>query len=124
MVIDLQGKRVFAIPQEFAGCHPVLAAAVFPGRPGDALLCPRHRSGEEDIIYLVSLASGKKTAVTLGSKPTYVEHGKAMVYERWPKERWVSGAAVKADLWRLELKPGAFPKMMIADAAEPAGQMP
>jgi len=72
----------------------------------------------------VNLASGKKTAVALGSKPTFVAHGKAIIFEKWPKERWVTGAAVKSDLWRLELKGGATPKMIIADAGEPAGQMP
>jgi hypothetical protein len=72
----------------------------------------------------VNLASGKKTMVALGSKPTYVDHGKAIVFERWPKERWVSGAPAKADLWRLELKPAAVPTMIVADAESPAGQMP
>ena len=47
-----------------------------------------------------------------------------MVYERRPQERWTSGATVKPDLWRLELKPGAIPHKIVSDAGEPAGQMP
>ncbi|MCX5893034.1 MAG: hypothetical protein NTW80_08705, partial [Deltaproteobacteria bacterium] len=68
--------------------------------------------------------TGWKNILALGSKPTYVDHGRAIGFERWPRERGVAGAPLKADLWRLELKPGAKPKMIIADAAEPAGQMP
>lgn len=123
-VIDLQGKRVFRFPKNSRDATPYWQPQFSPD--GQDLLCysPATDSGKEDIIYLLRLASGQKTAVTLGSKPTYVDHGKAIVYERWPQERWDSGATVKADLWRLELKPGAIPKMIIADAAEPTGQMP
>ena len=123
-VIDLQGKRLFRFPQNARDATPYWRPRFSPD--GQEMLCysPATDAGQEDIIYLVRLASGQKTAVTLGSKPTYVDHGKAMVYERWPKERWAAGAVVKADLWRLELKPGALPRMIIADAVEPAGQMP
>lgn len=124
VVIDLQGKRLFRFPKNTRDATPY-------SRPhfsvdGKEMLCysPATDSGKEDVIYLVALASGKKTTVALGSRPTFVEHGKAIVFERWPKERWVTGAVVKSDLWRLELKPGASPKIIISDAAEPAGQMP
>ena len=124
VVIDLQGKRLFRFPKNSRDATPYWRPQF--SSDGQEILCysPATDSGKEDIIYLVRLASGQKTAVTLGSKPTYVDHGKAMVYERRARERWGSGAAAKADLWRLELKPGASPKMIIADAAEPAGQMP
>ncbi len=57
------------------------------------MLCysPATSEDKEDIIYLVNLATGLKTRWALGRSPTYVEHGKAIVYERWPKERWVTG---------------------------------
>ena len=42
-VIDLNRQEAVQIPPEGAGRRPVLAAAVFPGRPGDALLCARHQ---------------------------------------------------------------------------------
>ncbi|MCX5891550.1 MAG: hypothetical protein NTW80_00990 [Deltaproteobacteria bacterium] len=123
-VIDLQGKRLFRFPKHARDAAPYWRPQFSPD--GREMLCysPATDSGKEDVIFRVNLASGQKTMVALGSKPTYVDHGKAIVYERWPKERWSSNAAVKADLWRLELKPGANPKMIIADAAEPAGQMP
>jgi Tol biopolymer transport system component len=123
-VIDLKGKRLFRFPKNSKDTTPYWRPQFSPD--GQEILCysPATDSGKEDAIYLVNLATGKKSAVALGAKPTYVDHGKAIVFEKWPKERWVTGAAVKSDLWRLELKPGAIPKMIIADAGEPAGQRP
>jgi Tol biopolymer transport system component len=122
VVIDLQGKRIFRFPKNPRDATPYWRPQF--SRDGQEMLCytPATSPGKEDVIYLVNLATGKKTTLALGSKPTYVDHGQAIVFERWPKERWVAGAKVKADLWRLELKPGAIPRMIIADAEEPAGQ--
>ena len=124
VVLNLQGKKIFRFPKNSRDATPYWRPQFSPD--GKEILCysPAINAAGEDIIYLVNLATGKKTTVALGSNPNFVEHGKALVFERWPKERWVSGAKVKADLWRLELKPGAAPKLMITDAAEPAGQMP
>lgn len=124
VVLDLQGKRLFRFPKNSRGTTPYWRPQFSPD--GKEMLCysPATDSGKEDVIYLVNLATGKQTAVALGSKPTYVEHGKAIVYERWPKERRTAKTPVKANLWRQELKAGATPKMIITDAEEPAGQMP
>ena len=124
VVINLQGKRIFRFPRNSRDATPYWRPQFSPD--GKEILCysPATNPGDADVIYLVDLASGKKTTVTLGSKPTYVDHGKAMVYERWPKERWTAKTPVKADLWRLELTPGAQPQKIMADAEEPAGQMP
>jgi Tol biopolymer transport system component len=123
-VINLQGKKILGFPRNPRDYTPYWRPQFFPD--GREMLCytPATDSGKEDIIYRVNLSSGKKTALTLGSNPTLVEHGQAMVYERWPQERWTAGATVKPDLWRLELKPGAIPHKIITDAGEPAGQMP
>lgn len=124
VVINLKGKRIARFPRNLRDATPYWRPQFFPD--GQEMLCytPATDPGKEDIIYRVNLASGKKTALTLGSNPTLVEHGQAMVYERWPQERWTAGATVKPDLWRLELKPGARPKKIITDAGQPAGQMP
>ena len=78
--------------------------------------------GEMDLVYLVDLERGRKTKLTEGSNPCFVERGKAIVFERWPRERWTSPATAKPDLWRLELTAGARPRKILADASQPAGQ--
>jgi Tol biopolymer transport system component len=123
-VLNLQGKRMVRFPKNSREATPYWRPQFSPD--GQEILCysPATDSGKEDAVFLVNLASGRKTMLALGSQPTYVDHGKAIVYERWPQNRWVPGAAVKPDLWRLELKPGAGPQKIIAAAGEPAGQMP
>jgi TolB protein len=123
-VLDLQGKRVFRFPKNSRDATPYWRPQFAPG--GKEMLCYSPATGpdKDDVIYQVNLATGKKATVTLGSKPAYVDRGKAIVYERWPKERWTAPASVKADLWRLELAPGARPRKIVTDAEEPAGQMP
>ncbi len=123
-VINLQGKRIFRFPKNPGNATPYWR----PQFSSDAkeMLCysPATREGNDDVIYLVNLASGQKTTVALGSNPTYVDHGKAIVYERWPRNRWKATGPEGPDLWRLELTPEASPKKIISDAGEPAGQMP
>jgi Tol biopolymer transport system component len=124
VVIDLQGQRMLRFPRNSREATPYWRPQFSPD--GQEMLCysPATDAGKEDIIYLVNLASGKKTMVALGASPTYVEHGKAIVFVRWPQERWTAQTPVKASLWRLELQAGAGPKLIIPDAEEPAGQMP
>lgn len=124
VVINLRGQRIMRFPRNPKDATPYWRPQFFPD--GQEMLCytPATDPGKEDIIYRVNLASGKKTALTMGGKPSLVEHGQAMVYERWPQERWTAGATVKPDLWRLELKAGAIPHKIITNAGEPAGQMP
>ena len=123
-VLNLQGQRMVRFPKNSRDATPYWRPQFTPD--GKEILCysPATDSGKEDLIYLVNLASGRKTTMALGCKPTYVDHGKAIVYERWPKERWTATTPVKADLWRLDLTPGAKPQKIVADAEEPAGQMP
>lgn len=124
VVLNLQGQRIFRFPNNSREATPYWRPQFTPD--GKEILCysPATDSGKEDAIYLVNPASGRKTTVALGCKPTLVDHGKAIVYERWPKERWTATTPVKADLWRLALTPGAKPQKIVANAEEPAGQMP
>jgi Tol biopolymer transport system component len=124
VVLNFQGKKMVRFPKNSRDATPYWRPQFSPD--GKEILCysPATSEDKEDVIYLVQLSSGQKTMVALGSSPTWVDHGKGIVYERWPKTRWVSGLAVKPDLWRLELKPGAVPQKIIANAGEPARQMP
>ncbi len=125
-VVDLQGKRLYRFPKKTQKVASWWEATSYL-RPqfspdGQEILCfIPSVARNQDVIYLVNLASGKETPVALGRNPTFVEHGKAIVYQRWPEPpRENSGP----DLWRLDLQPGASPKLIVSNAEQPAGQMP
>ncbi len=120
LVIDLQGKKIFRFPKDSRDTNTYLRPQFSSDGKEILCWCP-HVDKYRDVIYLVNLATGEQTSLALGSNPTYVDHGQAIVYQKWPKPV-IEGHG--PDLWRLELKPGASPKMIIDNATEPAGQMP
>ncbi|MFZ5452372.1 MAG: TolB family protein [Thermodesulfobacteriota bacterium] len=122
VVINLKGEKVFSFPPDPQDATPYWRPQF--SRDGQKILCysPATSAEEVDTVHLVDLATGKETEVTEGSKPTWVDQGRAIVFERWPKERWAVTGKVTADLWRLELAPGAQAQKIITDGQEPAGQ--
>jgi Tol biopolymer transport system component len=122
VVINLKGKPVFRFPKSRRDPTPYWRPQF--SRDGGQILCfsPAAAEGEMDLVYLVDLEGGKTTRLTEGSNPCFVERGKAIVFERWPRERWTSPATATPDLWRLELTAGARPRKILADASQPAGQ--
>lgn len=124
VVMNLKGKRIFRFPRNPREATPYWGPKFAPD--GKQILCyaPATAEGEMDLVYLVDLETGRKTRVTEGSKPCFVDRGRAIVFERWPKERWSAPGTAKPDLWRLELAAGARPQRIIPDASEPGGQMP
>lgn len=121
VVINLQGKRVFRFPKNPRDATPYWRPQF--SRNGKEILCysPAVAEGQTDVIYLVNLENSRKRKIAVGSCPTFVDRGKAIVYEKWPPDRWTAKGLVKADLWRLELAPGAKPRKIITDGVEPAG---
>jgi len=122
VVINLKGKPGFRFPRNRRDATPYWRPQF--SRDGGQILCfsPATAEGEMDLVYLVDLERGQKTKLTEGSNPCFVERGKAIVFERWPRERWTSPATAKPDLWRLELAAAARPRKILADASQPAGQ--
>lgn len=122
VVINLKGKEVFSFPDDPQDAAPYWRPQFTPD--GQKILCysPATSADEVDTVYLVDLATGKEKEVTEGSKPTLVDQGRAIVFEIWPQDRWKASGKVTADLWRLELAPGAQAKKIITDGQEPAGQ--
>ena len=122
VVINLHGKKVFSFPRDPRDAAPYWRPQFTPD--GQKILCysPAASQGEVDTIYLVDLATGKKKEITVGANPTWVDQGRAIVFERWPQKRWSGTGKETADLWRLELAPGAKAKKIITNGQAPAGQ--
>ena len=123
VVVNLQGQKVFRFPRNPREVTPYWRPRF--AADGLAILCysPATSQDQEDLIFLVNLKTGRRTSLALGSRPTFVDAGRAIVFERWPATRWTGAGHVKSDLWRLELTPGAKPRKIAADAEQPAGQM-
>ena len=125
-VVNLQGKRVFQFPRDPQHSAPYWRPQFSPD--GKEILCyspaTSGRDGaiekQGDNIYLVNMATRQVRGIAGGWNPTFVDGGKAIVYEGWSPDRWEIG--FKPDLWRLDLAPGAQPRKILTDAAEPAGQ--
>ncbi len=122
VVIDLKGQRRLRFPHNPRDAAPYWRPQF--SADGREMLCysPATTPGQKDVVYLVNLATLQKTRVTEGSSPCFVDQGRAIVFERWPGNRWTAQGPVQSDLWRLELTPGAQPRKLIADGGQPAGQ--
>jgi Tol biopolymer transport system component len=125
-VINLQGQTVFKFPRDPQNSDPYWRPQFSPD--GKEILCySPPTSGSEDAIekqgdniYLVNMATRQARGIAEGWNPTFVDGGKAIVYEGWSPDGWNIG--FKPDLWRLDLAPGAQPRKILTDGAEPAGQ--
>jgi len=125
-VINLQGQTVFKFPRDPQNSAPYWRPQFSPD--GKEILCysppTSSRDGaiekQGDNIYLVNMATRQARGIVAGWNPTFVDGGKAIVYEGWSPDG--SEIGFKPDLWRLDLAPGAQPRKILTDAAEPAGQ--
>lgn len=122
-VLDLKGEKIFRFPVDPKEVTPYWRPSF--SADGKEILCysPGITEDQADLIYLVDLATKNKRLIAEGSKPTFVEGGTAIVFERRPAEHRLLGEdQAKTDLWRLELAKGAKPRKIINDGAQPAGQ--
>ena len=119
-VTDLKGNTLFRFPSKGEDSTPYWRPSL--ATDGQTVLCYRPATSEpsEDMIYVINRKTGKMVAVTAGTSPAFVRNGTAIVFERWVN-RW--GAKPSSDIWILELKPGAVPRRIINNAADPAGKM-
>jgi len=122
-VVNLKGERLFRLPADPQEGTPYWRPRFSPD--GKEILCysPATMEGQADFIFLVDVATQEKRQITEGARPTFVEEGRAIVFERRPPEYKLLGEErSRADLWRLELTPGAVAQKIINDGAQPAGQ--
>jgi Tol biopolymer transport system component len=119
-VTDLKGKTLFRFPSQGKDPTPYWRPSL--ALDGQTVLCysPATSESTEDTIFLIDWKTGKTLEIATGANPVFVRNGSAIVFERWTN-RWSDKAT--ANLWILELKPGASPRRIITDASEPAGKM-
>ena len=115
-VVDSRGKFVFRYPREPWDPTPYWRPRFSPD--GAHILCyaPASESGQ-DAIYLVDIRKGKKRKIAEGANPTFVEGGKAIVFEQAAGH--LNGA--KSDLFYMKLGPNCGPpKRIIANGSQPS----
>ena len=112
------GREVFRFPMDKDDYTPYWRPQFTPD--GRSLLCysPAVDLDAKSLIQLVDMPSGRKTVLTRGATPTFVDRGRAIVFER-PVP---GGARPGSELWRLDLTPGAGPERIVRNGRAPAGQ--
>lgn len=121
VVVNLAGQEVARYPRNPEDYRPFWRPTFSP--EGDKMLCFSMATtlGEKTYIYLVDLRTMRATRITEGYYPTFVDGGKAMVFERWTETGQPGRASVKIDLWRLESAFGSQPRLILKNAKKPAG---
>jgi len=124
VVLNLQGQRVGRYPRNpDKDYRPFWRPTFSPD--GGKMLCfsmaVTMGEGAKTYIYLVDLRTWKATRITTGYYPTFVDGGKAIVFERWTETGRPGPAGTKIDLWRLDSSFGAQPRLILKDAEKPAG---
>ena len=117
-VVDGKGKIVFKYPKESSDQIPYLRPRF--SADGTHVLCyvPSISESTADSIYIVDLKKGKKRRIADGANPTFVEGGKAIVFEQGGTH-WSNG--VKPDLWYMKLGPNCGgPKKIITNGSQPS----
>jgi Tol biopolymer transport system component len=119
-IIDLAGKQIARFPLNPKADVSFLQPRFSPD--GREVLCWSYDFKEDanrvgnHTIYLVNWRTGGKKILALGTAPSFVDGGKAIVFARRTSHNRPS------DLYRLELAPGARPRLILQNAGSPAGQ--
>jgi Tol biopolymer transport system component len=121
VLLDLTGKALKRFPPNPKDYTPYWRPQFTPD--GKQILCysPVTSEGQVNRILLVDLATLAPREVTRGLKPTFVEGGWAIVFERYRKGEGLSTERVPLDLWYLSLS-GGEPRKILENAQAPAGQ--
>jgi Tol biopolymer transport system component len=119
-IIDLTGKKIARFPfnreADASYLQPRFSA------DGQEVLCWSYDFKENanrvgnHAIYLVNWRTGIKKILALGTSPTFVDGGKAIVFAKRASHNSPS------DLYRLDLVSGARPRLILRNAGAPAGQ--
>jgi hypothetical protein len=119
-IIDLAGKPIASFPVQAFDTTPYWRPQI--NRDGTRVLCftpMAHNSPDGAAIHLVNPFKGTKKKIAEGTNPTFVNRGKAILYEYPSKE---PGNGSRTDLWLLDLTPGAQPRKIVKNGSQPGGQ--
>ncbi|MBM4285389.1 MAG: hypothetical protein FJ128_09095 [Deltaproteobacteria bacterium] len=121
VVLDLTGKVLKRFPPSQEDYTPYWRPQFTPD--GKQILCYSPVTGEGQVnrILLVDLATLAPREVTRGRNATFVEGGRAIVFERYRQGEGLSPERVPVDLWYLSLS-GGEPRKILENAEAPAGQ--
>ncbi len=117
-VVDLKGKPLFHYPKDFSDGTPYWRPRF--SSDGMHILCysPSISEATTDTVYLVDMKKGKKRKIVEGINPTFVDGGKAIVFEQGSNHGNPGG---KSDLWYMKLGPVCgTPKKIISNASQPS----
>jgi Tol biopolymer transport system component len=116
-IVDLKGKSLFHYPKDPMDATPYWRPRF--SADGTHILCfsPSTTEGAPDMVYTVDIRKGKKRRITEGANPTFVEGGRAIVFEQYTNH-WSNGT--KPDLWYLKLGPGGFARKIISNGSQPS----
>ena len=117
-VVDSKGKFLFRYPKEPWDPIPYWRPRFSPD--GAHILCysPSFSDSTPDTIYMIDIRKGKKKKIAEGANPTFVEQGKAIVFEQAAGH---SSAGAKPDLYYMKLGPSCPPpKKIIANGSQPS----
>jgi len=120
VIIDSNGKKIARFPFNSEKDASYLQPRFSPD--GQEILCWSYDFKENvnrvgnHAIYLVNWRTGTKKILALGTSPTFVDGGKAIVFAKR------AGHNNPSDLYRLDLLPGARPRLILRNGGAPAGQ--
>ncbi|MFZ2087025.1 MAG: hypothetical protein WAU47_00495 [Desulfobaccales bacterium] len=121
VVRNLDGKKLLRYPKNPEDYNPFWRPTFSPD--GSQMLCfsMATTGGEKTYIYLVNLKTLEARRLAEGYYPTFVDGGRAVVFERWTDTGLTGKDATRIDLWRLDLTPDAEPRLILENAEKPAG---
>jgi Tol biopolymer transport system component len=119
-VIDLKGKSKVNFPKKSTDPTPYWRPLFTSDSKKILCYSPATNEKQTDSIYFIDLSTGATEKISEGTTPTFIENGKAIIFERWIN-KWSPEANAQSDLWYLELKEGAKPIKIIENASHPSG---
>ncbi len=119
-IIDLKGRIIFSYPKKTSDPTPYWKPQFTLDGKGILCYSPATSDSEKDQIFIIDIKNRTKKLIAEGANPSFACNGNAIIFERWTN-KWSPEGNAKSDLWYLELKDGAEPKLILKNASSPSG---